>query len=91
LGNAIKYNKPKGTVNIVLDKNTLTVTDTWIGIEKSKQAKVFDRFYKTNTVRNSEGYGIWLSLVKKITDMYKWKTELNSSENAWTSFIIKFR
>jgi signal transduction histidine kinase len=28
LGNAIKYNKPKGTVNIVLDKNTLTVTDT---------------------------------------------------------------
>lgn len=91
LGNAIKYNKPKGTVNIILDKNTLTVTDTGIGIEKSKQAKVFDRFYKTNTVRNSEGYGIWLSLVKKITDMYKWKTELNSSENTWTSFIIKFR
>lgn len=91
LGNAIKYNNDRGNVKIILNKNYLSVIDSWIWIEKSKQTKVFDRFYKTNTVRNSEGYGIGLSLVKKITDMYKWKTELSSDENKWTNFTVKFR
>lgn len=88
--NAIKYNKIMWKIDIRYKNNSLIIKDTWIGIKKDDINKIWDRFYKSDNSRNTPGFGIWLSLVKKIWDIYNWKTSVDSEENIWTKFSIKF-
>ena len=90
LKNAIKYNKKWGSVKITLFSNRIEVKDTWIWIKKDDLNKIFDRFFISSFSRNNWWYGIWLSLVKKIADIYRIKIEVESEENSWTKFTIKF-
>lgn len=73
LDNAMKYSPAGGTVALTLSKKGRTVslsafntTDTFINPEQLKY--VFDRFYRTDSSRNSEtgGHGIGLSVAKAI-------------------------
>lgn len=89
LRNAIKYNKENWEIKIILDKNKMTVSNTWEWILKEDLPNIFDRFFKGEKSRNSEWFGIWLSLVKKICDIYNWKIKVTSDEKM-TSFEIKF-
>ena len=42
------------------------VTDTGMGLSEEEQAKVFQRFYRSPAVRDAEGVGIGLYLVRQI-------------------------
>lgn len=90
LNNAIKYNKPLGKINIVINKNSLEITDNWIWINKDNIDKIFDRFYQESESREVNSFWIWLSLVKKIADIYNWTIEVSSQKWVETTFIIKF-
>lgn len=90
LRNAIKYNFDSWEINIVLDKNKVSILNTWDTIEKEDLKYIFDRFFKGEKSRNTQGFGIWLSLVKKICDIYKWKI-LVKSEEKYTSFEVIFK
>jgi signal transduction histidine kinase len=68
----------------------LTIKDSWIWIKANEIEKIFDRFYKSDVSRNSQWFWIWLSLVKKIANIYKWKIDVESKEWKWTNFKIKF-
>lgn len=94
LDNALKYTK-EGKVIIKLYEDTnysiLEISDTGIGIAKEEQAKVFERFYRADKIRNkmNGGYGLGLSIVKSIVDDYKGKIELKSTLSKGSTFIIK--
>lgn len=88
--NAIKYNKKWGEVRLTLNKNILTISDTGTGIADSEKNKIFERFYQWNTVRSNDGFGIGLSLVKKIADTNNWKISIMSKLWEGTSFEIIF-
>ncbi len=88
LRNAIKYNINKWFINIVLEKNKLIISNSWETIKAPDLDKIWDRFYKCDTSRSSEWFGIWLSLVKRITQIYKWKISVKSSENITTFEIV---
>ena len=88
--NAIKYNQKSWKIDILYKKWALTIKDTWIWISKDNVSKIFDRFYKADNSRNSKGFGIGLSLVKKISDIYKWEIKVESEEGKWSSFKIIF-
>lgn len=90
IGNAIKYNKIMWKIDIRYKNNLLIIKDTWIGIKQDNINKIWDRFYKIDNSRNTSWFGIWLSLVKKIWDIYNWKIKVESEENVWTRFSIKF-
>lgn len=75
LDNAFKYSPENGTVKVKLYKANRTIslsvyntTETDINPEQLKY--VFDRFYRTDSSRNSAtgGYGIGLSIAKAIVD-----------------------
>ncbi len=88
--NAIKYNINWWAINISYINNELIISDSWIGISEKDLNKIFDRFFKADKSRKSEWFGIGLSLVKKISEIYSWKINVVSNENKWTDFIVKF-
>lgn len=88
--NAIKYTEPSWKVELILTKNIFVVRDTGRGISSSEQEKIFERFYKWNTTRSEEGFGIGLALVKKIVDANGWKIELESEVWKGSEFRVIF-
>ncbi len=88
--NAIIYNKKGWKVDILMQKNILTIKDTWVGMTREQQEKIFDRLYRADTSRNTQGFGIWLSLVSKIAEANNWKLHVESTPGEWTSFEIVF-
>lgn len=91
LRNAIKYNDNHGKIEIVLQKSSLTISNTWDGIPQNDIPFVFDRFYQVEKSRNTQGFWIGLSLVKKICDTYNWKISVTSNVKETTTFTINFK
>ena len=88
--NAIKYNKQNWEINISFENSWLTINDNWIWISDDDLPKIFDRFFKSDKSRNTSWFGIWLSLVQKIAEVYNWKVKVWSELWKGTKFLIKF-
>jgi signal transduction histidine kinase len=65
------------------------VVDYGIGIAPSEISQIFEPFYRGNEIRNISGYGIGLSLVKKIVDMHNGVITVESTEGVGSRFTVK--
>ena len=90
LWNAIKYSNKWWKILITLSKNSLIIKDNWIWIYKENLGKIFDRFFMGEKCRNNYWHGIWLSLVKKIVDIFKWKIKVQSEKWKGSEFSLYF-
>lgn len=94
LSNAIKYGNKAGNISIAWDpdKKCLTISDDGPGIPSNYIPHLFDRFFRTDSSRNSnvEGYGLGLAIVKKLADLHKIRITVRSEENSGTSFNLFF-
>jgi heavy metal sensor kinase len=92
LDNAIKYTPKNGKifVNLEKDNNTtkIKISDTGIGIAKENLPFIFDRFYQVDKSRNSNGFGLGLSITKSIIETHKGKIEVETELNQGTTFTI---
>ena len=92
--NAIRYNVENGKVQIhVYEENgqaVLVVRDTGIGIPKSDQERVFERFYRVDKSRSREtgGTGLGLAIVKHIVELHDGKIELSSEVGKGTEIKV---
>lgn len=92
--NAIKFSAVGGSITIsVMEKNDkvfISVKDTGSGIEKDKQNKVFERFYKTDSSRgkDKQGTGLGLSIVKEIIKAHGEQIDLISTEGVGSEFTF---
>lgn len=98
LENAIKYSPEKTTVTITaesLDHSILIqVTDQGIGIEKKDMPHIFDRFYRADSSRTKQdvsGYGLGLSIAKKIIEAHNGDIRVTSEKNKGTTFTIQLQ
>lgn len=89
IANAIKYNKEWWNIEIILNKNNFIIKDTWVWIKKENLEKIWERFFQESESRWN-GFGIGLSLVKKIREIYKWKIKIESAEWKWTTITVIF-
>lgn len=96
IDNAVKYNKENGKIDISL-KNTaknivFSVSDTGVGIPKSEQERVFERFYRIDKSRESsaQSTGLGLSIVKHGIALHNAKIKLNSDGKSGTSISVIF-
>lgn len=94
LDNAIGYT-PKGgevTVSLKYDMKGVEceVRDTGIGIPKSQQHRVFERFFRgVNAIRSdTEGTGLGLYISKNIVEAHGGKIWFTSEENRGSSFFF---
>ena len=94
--NAIKYNRPGGSVCVDITKKQeevrLTVTDTGIGIPPEHQKRVFERFYRVDKSHSKEigGTGLGLSIVKHGAQYHGARVELESESGAGTRVSLVF-
>lgn len=94
--NAIKYNKPGGSVCICLTENEesvcISVKDNGVGIPKEDQSRVFERFYRVDKSHSKEigGTGLGLSIVKHGVSFLGGEVELESTPGQGTEVSVKF-
>jgi two-component system OmpR family sensor kinase len=82
LSNAIKYNKPNGTLTIVLNTQMLSVSDTGIGIRKRDLETILQRFKRAN--KSEGGFGIGLDIVNQVVRNYGFTLKIDSRVNKGT-------
>ena len=94
--NAIKYNRPGGSVTVSLScegrRPCLRVSDTGVGIAKEHQSRVFERFYRVDKSRSKEtgGTGLGLSIVKHIAQLHRATLSLTSEDGQGTTVQVLF-
>lgn len=92
--NAIKYNRPQGSVTITATQTneslTLTVADTGIGISSDQQARIWERFYRVDESRNQKipGTGLGLSIVAEIVKNRFGTIDLTSQVGVGTTIKV---
>ena len=93
--NAIKYNKPGGTADIIIaesDKVQLTVRDSGIGIPQSEQPRIFERFYRVDKSRSKSagGTGLGLAIVKHGAMYHNAQISTESTFGQGTAITLTF-
>lgn len=90
LSNAVKYSSDGQEVDFKIafvdGKLISSIQDRGIGIPKSEQNLLFDRFFRAKNVGNIEGSGLGLSIAKKCIEVLKGEIEFESAENKGTIF-----
>ena len=94
LSNAVKYNKPGGSVHVtceILDADfvRVTVQDTGVGIPDAFKADVFNNFARdSTTAKLTEGHGIGLSITKDLIELMGGGIDFESQIGVGTKFWI---
>ena len=88
LKNAIKYSKTGWKIEIHIEKNEFRIKDYGVWINKENLEKIFDRYFRESY--NKSGSGTGLSIIKRITEIYKWEIEIKSEKNKYTEVTIQF-
>ena len=92
--NAIKYNKPGGSVTVQVFSNeneaNVTISDTGIGIAEEHLPRLFERFYRVDKGRSRQmgGTGLGLAIVKHIVRTMCGEIEVHSKLGEGTEFLI---
>jgi len=76
LDNATQYTLPGGRITLSAETRdadvVFTVSDTGIGIPKSDQSRIFERFYRVDAARSREagGTGLGLAIAKHLVEVH---------------------
>lgn len=94
--NALKYSEEEKELYVSLhhrDKNIIIkVRDSGVGIPKSAQRHVFDKFYRVEDAMTAEtkGHGLGLSIVKNLVELNGGTVKLDSEEGKGSVFTVIF-
>lgn len=90
--NAVKYSSLPATVEILTyttEENVcVSVKDYGCGIKEEDIAKLFDPFYRADKSRNSEGFGLGLSIADRIVTMHRGRIEVESKWGEGSTFTV---
>lgn len=96
IDNAIKYSSSSPKVIVTLKKLpgglSLSVEDNGIGMSRSEQQRVFEKFYRISQgdVHNIKGFGLGLSNVKEITELHGGMVQVRSELGKGSTFSLFF-
>src|SRR5215831_15408709 len=94
LDNALRFTPAHGSIHIAVSKHNgdfeVVVTDNGCGIAPEHLPRVFDRFYRAESSRGSDGAGLGLALVKSILDLHGGSTKVESELGRGTTVTLTF-
>jgi len=92
--NALRFTPENGSIEIALaDSPTdfkVAVSDNGSGIAPEHLPRVFDRFYRAESSRGSDGAGLGLALVKSIVDLHGGSARIHSEPGRGTVVTLTF-
>ena len=91
ISNALKYNKPGGTVTVSLTsrdgKAVISVADTGIGMSKANAQHAFEKFFRAR--QGGGGTGVGLAIVKAFAELHGGSVSVNSVEGEGSKFVVE--
>ena len=93
--NAVKYNRPGGSVRVCVTQETekllIRVSDTGCGIPEKYQQSIFQPFFRVDKSRSREygGAGLGLSLVWEIADLHGGSVWVEESSEKGTTIAAE--
>jgi signal transduction histidine kinase len=95
VSNAVKYSGKHGKILITAKETDnfieCVISDSGPGIPEDQINKVFDRFYRSDESRASDikGYGLGLSIVKKLSEIHKINCNITNNPRKGTDFTVR--
>src|SRR5207249_5164721 len=94
LDNALRFTPKNGSIQIALSEHDgdfeVAVSDNGYGIAPEHLPRVFDRFYRADPSRGSDGAGLGLALVKSIVDLHSGSATIQSEIGRGTTVRLTF-
>jgi chemotaxis family two-component system sensor kinase Cph1 len=97
IGNAVKYSRyaqrKEVSVQGEIDGNEVCyrITDNGIGIDPKDHSKLFDLFRRMDNVKDIEGSGVGLAIVKRIVDKHDGRIWVESVAGKGSTFYVAFK
>ena len=92
LSNTIKFTQ-SGSVSLRMDYNgsvlSVVVEDTGSGMSEKEQQRVFGAFERLSNAATQDGFGLGLSIVKRIVDMLNGTIRLDSKKGKGSRFTVE--
>lgn len=95
IDNALKYSAADSPITLTLVQQKqlsgFDITNTGEGIPAESLPKIFDRFYRSDSSRTNgakKGYGLGLSLAKKIVELHGGELTVSSQLGQFTTFRV---
>ena len=92
LDNAIKYSPEGSAVHVTSEVQghslALTVQDEGVGMNEESVKNAFTRFYRAEESRSTAGYGLGLSIAKKIAEAHHGKISIESVPGEGSKFTV---
>ncbi len=93
LSNAVKYNHPGGSVTLSLRREAsraiFSITNTGPGIPPAMQPHLFQRFFRADQSRHSEGTGLGLNIATELARANGAELTLAEATEGRTTFVLK--
>jgi heavy metal sensor kinase len=95
LHNAIQYNRDEGSIDVTVGRSNghveVAVADTGIGIAPEVREHIFERFYRADPARNTDGLhaGLGLAIVKEYVELMGGSITVDSAEGQGSTFRLQ--
>lgn len=86
--NAILYTD-EGYVEITLQHNQVTISDSGKGMDEQQINKAFKPYFRGDN-QGVHGHGVGLTIVKRLSDRFNWPVSIDSSPGKGTTVSIQF-
>ncbi|MEQ8937256.1 MAG: ATP-binding protein, partial [Gammaproteobacteria bacterium] len=88
LRNAFSYTD-QGRIEIQIDADSISISDSGVGMSEQEVAQVFKPFYRTDA-KPRGGHGVGLTIVKLLSERFHWHVKMESTPNVGTRVEITF-
>ncbi|MEZ5583022.1 MAG: HAMP domain-containing sensor histidine kinase [Candidatus Competibacteraceae bacterium] len=88
LRNAFSYTDA-GRVRVHVSAGELLIEDSGVGIPEQQVKDVFRPYFRANT-RQRGGYGVGLTIVKRLSERFRWPVRIDSQVGSGTRVIVEF-
>gem|GEM_PF-1253536 len=93
LSNGVRYTPDSGAITVTAHAQEhsvmITIHDTGIGIAESDIPRIWELFYRVDQARTTSGFGLGLSVAKRIVELHGGSIDVRSRLGEGSTFIVQ--
>lgn len=93
LANAHRFTPPDGRIALEVQQQdgsvVITVRDTGLGVSAEHQRHIFEHFFRVDAAHTTRGFGLGLTIVKRILELHGGDIEVESTPGVGSTFRVR--